>query len=155
MGFVAFGSRGVIGDRMVKWTVVVLLASIILACGGEHEEPYGMWHLSFLNGQAVLPQTQLTLELDDEDYSAFDGTNTTVGDYVYGKLEAGTGGSFFLRPSLRTDAGYFTLEAEEQAENYLEALKAGTEYRVVNGQLEVLDREGQTRLVLVRESGPR
>ena len=53
---------------------------------------------------------------------------------------------------LRTDAGCFTPDVKEQADNYRNALTTSSGYRVVDGRLEVLDREGQTLLVLVRES---
>ncbi len=134
------------------WIPLALLGLVVLGCGGADEDPYGKWQLSSLNEQPALPRTQLTLELDDNSFHAFDGTNTTNGSYVYGKLEAGTSGSFFLRHELSTEAGYFTPEDEEQGKNYLEALEMGEKYRVVDGQLEVLDREGQTMLVFVRES---
>ena len=83
-----------------------LLALVILACASADKDPYRKWQLSLLNGQSVLTQTQLTLELGETHYSGFDGCNTFSGNYVYGKLEAGAGGSFFLLPGLRTDAGF-------------------------------------------------
>ena len=132
------------------WISLALFGLLVLGCGGA--DPYGKWQLSSLNGQPALPWTQLTLELDDNSFHAFDGTNTTNGSYVYGTLEAGASGNFFLRHEETTEAGYPTPEDEEQAKNYLEALEMGEKYRVVDGQLEVLDREGQTMLVFVRES---
>ena len=98
------------------------------------------------------PQVRLTLELDENSYRGFDGTKTFEGNYVNGMLEAGTSGSFLLRPGFTTEAGYFTLEDIERAENYFNALMMGMKYRVENGQL---DGEGQTLLVFVRDSTPR
>ena len=50
-----------------------------------------------------------------------------------------------------TLVGYPTLENEERAENYRRALERGAEYRVVNGQLEVLGLDYRTLLIFVRE----
>ena len=118
---------------------MALLALVILACANTDKDPYGKWQLSLLNGQPVITQTQLTLELDDTNYSGFDGCNTFRGSYVYGTLEAGADGSFFLLPGFWTDAGCPTPDVKEQADSYRKAMTAGTRYRVVDGQLVVLD----------------
>ena len=136
---------------MVAWIIPVLLAPVLLGCGGA-EDPYGKWQLSSLNGQPVLSQRPLTLELDDSSYRGYDGSNTFGGDYVYGTLEAGQEGGFFLRINTMTLVGYPTPEDEERAESYLKSLETGTKYRVVNEQLEVLGLDDQTLLVFVRES---
>ena len=136
---------------MIKWTVIALLTAVVLDCGGAHEDLYGNWQLSLLHGEPVRSQRSLTLELRDDHYRGVDGCNNFSGTYVYGTLEAGTSGDFFLLPGLRTEAGCPSEELAEQADSYFDALISGTQYRVVDAQLEVLDWDGQTLLVFVRE----
>ena len=143
-------SGGYTGANVVAWILPVLLALVLLGCGGA-EDPYGKWQLSSLNGQPVLSQRPLTLELGDSSYRGYDGSNTFWGDYVYGTLEAGQDGTFFLRLNTMTLVGYPTPEDEERAESYRKSLEIGTKYRVVNGQLEVPGLDDQTLLVFVRE----
>ena len=137
---------------MIKWMVIALLAAaIVAACGGAQEYPYGNWQLSMLHGEPGLSQRPLTLELHNDNYSGRDGCNSFFGDYRYGTLEAGTSGDFFLLSGLRTEVGCPTEQLAKQADDYFDALISGTQYRVVNGQLEVLDWDNQPLLVFVRE----
>ena len=136
---------------MVKWTVIALLTAVVLACGGAHEDLYGNWQLSLLHGEPVRSQRPLTLELHDDHYRGGDGCNSFSGTYVYATLKSGASGDFILRPGLRTEAGCPTEDQADQADSYFDALISGTQYRVVDEELEVLDWDGQTLLVFVRE----
>ena len=74
------------------------------------------------------------------------------------RLSSGQMGCFSRPPFARTEKGCFFPDhanpnvVMDQADAYFSALTQGERYRVADDRLEILDGEGATRLVLVREA---
>ena len=128
----------------------------------------GVWLLEMLDGQPILEEKVVTLRISGDQIEGFDGCNRYGGPVYAGPKEdrtpvagtpvAGADEVFSFPSFLRTEkACYLTNHANpgvimEQGDAYISALMQGEGYRLVGDRLEILDGEGATRLVFVREA---
>ena len=110
------------------------------------------WVLQMLDGSPPIGGTFAWIKVDGHTFSGFDSCNTVGGKSEDGTTVASGDGEFTIPPSARTDIGCeFPLGIMDQADSYLELLKHGKTFRVVDDLLEILDEGGQTRLVFARQ----
>ena len=140
--------------------IIGLLAAGV-ACGGNSSpsgsgnlNPEGVtWVLQTLDGEPVLDGTFVWMRLYGDEFEGLDGCNRYFGGHKDGKPVASDDGGFDAPPDTRTLIGCDIPEGiHEQADRYLELLKQGESFRVVEDRLEILDGEGETRLVFVRQA---
>ncbi len=110
------------------------------------------WVLQMLDGSPPIEGTFAWLKVDGHTYSGFDGCNTFGGKSEDGTPVAGADGEFTIPPAASTLIGCESPHGIlDQADSYLELLKHGERFRVVDDILEILDEGGETRLVFVRQ----
>ena len=148
-----------IGLRVMLGTIGLLVAAI--ACGGDFStsvswtaSPEGVtWVLRSIYGEPVLDGTFVWMRLYGDAYEGLDGCNRYFGRHQDGKQVASTDGRFDAPPDTRTLIGCEVPEGIlEQADRYLELLRHGESFRVVDDRLEILDGEGEALLVFVRQA---
>ena len=104
-----------------------------------------------LDGSPLIEGTFAWLKVDGHTYSGFDGCNTFGGKSEDGTPVASADGEFTIPPAVSTLIGCeFPHGIMDQADSYLELLKHGERFRVVDDLLEILDEGGEARLVFVR-----
>ena len=109
--------------------------------------------LRTLDGEPTLDGTFVWMRLYGDEYEGLDGCNRYFGRHRDGKQVASTDGSFDAPPDTRTLIGCEVLEGIiEQADRYLELLRHGESFRVLDDRLEILDSEGEAQLVFVRQA---
>ena len=108
------------------------------------------WTLQTLDGNPVLGGTFVWLRLDGDMYSGFDGCNTFGGRFEDGKPVASGDGEFAAPPTFRTLIGC-SESIEGQGDSYIELLKQGDRFRVVDDRLEILEGGGEVRLIFVQQ----
>ena len=111
------------------------------------------WVLDSLDGHQLIEGTYAWVRFDKDTYGGFDGCNTFGGRTDSGTPVAGSDGSF-TTPSetLFTAIGCeFPEGILDQAENYFDLLRRGKRFSVEDDRLEILDIEGQVRLVFFRK----
>lgn len=140
--------------------LIGLLAAGV-ACGGNSSPPVSgilnpegvTWALQTLDGDPVLDGTFVWMRLYGDEFEGVDGCNRYFGGHQDGKPVASADGRFDAPPDTRTLIGCDIPEGIlEQADRYLELLKQGESFRVVDDRLEILDGESQTRLVFFRQA---
>ena len=110
------------------------------------------WVLQMLDGSPLIEGTFAWLKVDGHTYSGFDGCNTFGGKSEDGTPVASADGEFTIPPAVSTLIGCeFPHGIMDQADSYLELLKHGERFRVVDDLLEILDEGGEARLVFVRQ----
>ena len=110
------------------------------------------WVLRMLDGSPPIEGTFAWLKVDGHAYSGFDSCNTFGGESEDGTPVASGDGEFTIPPAVSTLIGCeFPHGIMDQADSYLELLKHGERFRVVDDLLEILDGGGETRLVFVRQ----
>ena len=111
------------------------------------------WVLDSLDGHPLIEGTYAWVWFAKDKYSGFDGCNMFGARNDSGTPVAGNDGSF-TTPS-ETVSTLIGCESPEgildQADNYLELLRRGKRFSVENDRLEILDIEGQVRLVFFRK----
>ena len=110
------------------------------------------WVLQMLDGSPLIEGTFAWLKVDGHTYGGFDSCNTFGGKSEDGTPVASADGEFTIPPAVSTLIGCeFPHGIMDQADRFLELLKHGERFRVVDNLLEILDGEGETRLVFVRQ----
>ena len=110
------------------------------------------WVLQMLDGSPLIEGTFAWLKVDGHTYSGFDGCNTFGGKSEDGTPVASADGEFTIPPAVSTLIGCeFPHGIMDQADSYLELLKHGERFRVVDDLLWILDEGGEARLVFVRQ----
>ena len=117
----------------------------------------GTWVLELLDDQPIFEESTITLRVTGDRFDGFDGCNRYGRLFVEGTEDEapvfGTDGVFSLPSFAVTEIGCRGVEGVmEQADAYISALTRGERYSVSGDRLEILDGEGATRLVLVREA---
>jgi heat shock protein HslJ len=140
--------------RQYRWIALSsLLLTVILASAcapvgpptGSQQPPLAgtEWLLVQINGQPPLAGTQVTLIFEEANLGGNTGCNHFGGDYTSspdGKLSIGT--------LVQTEM--YCMEPEgvmAQEVMYQERLRQASSYQVVDGQLEILNSQGETILV--------
>ena len=110
------------------------------------------WVLHRLDGSPPIAGTFAWLNLDGDTYNGVDGCNEFGGRSENGSPVAGADGEF-TAPSTWSTARLCQIPGGimGQADIYLELLKQGERFRVVDERLEILDATSETRLVFVRQ----
>ena len=103
------------------------------------------WLLTSLDGDELLPKTEITLEIDKEQAGGSSGCN-----FYGGEVDKMADGSFVWPGAGMTDIGCSgeVLRQETRYQNLLDEVEA---YRIEEDRLEMMDGEGQTRLVFRQE----
>ena len=121
----------------------------------------GVWLLELLDGQPIIEKSVVTMRINGDQIEGFDGCNHYQGPIYVGPIEDGTpvagtpvagpDGVFSLPSYAVSEVGCGESRGS-QADEYWSALHRGERYRVAGDRLEILDGEGATRLVFVREA---
>ena len=118
----------------------------------------GVWLLELLDGQPIIEKSVVRMRINGDQIEGFDGCNHYQGPIYAGPIEDRNGtpvaspdGVFSLPPSYAVSDVGCEESRVSQADEYWSALTQGERYRVVDDRLEILDGEGATRLVFVRE----
>lgn len=120
----------------------------------------GTWFLDSVDGRPLIEEREITMRITGNELEGFDGCNRYGGVLEDETPVADAAGVFSLPPLLRTEKGCFLIDHAnpnaimDQADEYISALQRGERYRVADGRLEILDGEGVTRLVFLREAPP-
>ena len=118
----------------------------------------GIWVLDLVDDQPLIEERVVTLRIIGNGLDGYDGCNRYGGVFEDETPVAGADGVFSRPPFARTQKGCFFIDHAnpnvimDQADAYISALVQGERYRVADGRLEILDGEGATRLVFVREA---
>ena len=118
----------------------------------------GIWVLDLVDGRPVIEERVVTLRIIGNGLDGYDGCNRYGGVFGEETPVAGADGVFSRPPLLLTEKYCFVMDHADpdvivdQADAYISALIQGERYRVVGDRLEILDGEGATRLVFVREA---
>jgi len=107
------------------------------------------WVLVSLDGRPVIEDTYMFLRVDGNVMEGFDGCNSLWGRREDGAPVAKADGTFSGRQFGGTAIGCPD-PVEVQAERYQNALVDAERFRATRGQLEILDRAGNARLVFTR-----
>ena len=134
----------------------ILLAIAAAGCGDAGPAD-GVWLLELLDGQPIIEKSVVRMRINGDQIEGFDGCNHYQGPIYVVQIEDGNGtpvaspdGVFSLPSYAVSDVGCEESRSS-QADKYRSALHQGERYRVEGDRLEVLDGEGATRLVFVRE----
>ena len=121
----------------------------------------GTWVLELLDDQPIIEKSVVTMRINGDQIEGFDGCNHYQGPIYVGPIEDGTpvagtpvagpDGVFSLPSYAVSEVGCGESRGS-QADEYWSALHRGERYRVAGDRLEILDGEGATRLVFVREA---
>ena len=154
--------------RISKPIVVILAISafvaLVVACSGPSWEdplqPRITWVLESIKGNPILKEAPIYLTIYDSHLGGHDGCNSYgIGD-DYGLpispvISHPDGsymeGDFSGRDYGMTAAACPNDEVEEQSDAYGDAVTKGKTFRIQGNRLEILDEEGQTTLVFVRQ----
>ena len=111
------------------------------------------WLLQSLDGPPLIDGTFITLTLNGDRYSGFDGCNTFGGRHDDGTSVASPDGTF-TTPN-ETASTLIGCRAPEgildQAGAYLMALRQSSRFRLTENRLETLDESGEVRLVFLHQ----
>ncbi len=131
--------------KLYRLIVVVLLGLMVLSACAPAAQPgkhvsldNSAWVLEQLNGQAALPNSQITLQFSKDQVSGSDGCNRYQGFYEIkdNKIKFSEDMAVTL---MACDQSVM-----DQGAAYLAALKSSTSVRVSENTLELLDAKGKT-----------
>ena len=148
--------------RLAVLLVITGLLASSVACGregpsqsdSETASPEGVtWVLQTMYGAPVVDGTFVWLRIDGDDYGGVDGCNRYGGANRNGRPVVGDKGDFDPQPMYWTEAlCEFPDGVMEQADEYRRLLgRQGQSFRVEGDRLEILDWEGESGLVFVRQ----
>ena len=109
------------------------------------------WVLYSLDGRPLIEGTFITLSLNGDQYSGFDGCNTFGGRHDDGAPVASPDGAF-ATPNGTASTLIGCQDPEgilDQADAYMMALRQSNSYRLAEERLEILDEAGRVRLVFI------
>ena len=118
----------------------------------------GIWILDLVDGRPVIEETVVILRITGNQLDGFGGCNRYGGAFEVETPVAGADGDFSIPPFLVTEKWCgFVDRADsdvivDQEDAYISALTRGERYHVAGDRLEIMDGEGATRLVFVREA---
>ena len=114
---------------------------------------HATWVLDSLDGRPLIEESIVTLKVDENRFGGFDGCNSYGGRSEDETSIADADGMFSGLPLEKTAIGCVEPEGiMDQTDAYTSALMQGQSFRVVGDRLEIFDRGGAARLVLVREA---
>lgn len=136
-------------SSILKKVVVILFVSVLVlaACQPQGASPEGViWKLDELNGNILLPNTNIVLNFDGNRLSGNDGCNSFGGSYTL-KGNNLTIGEDLMSTMMACDESIM-----QQAGNFTNALMNTKKYKVVNDRLQLLDKEGKVMAVFSVQS---
>ena len=112
----------------------------------------GIWVLESLDGQPVIENSFVMLNVNEDLATGFDGCNRYGGQSVDGAPVFDAHGKFSAPPGSRTAIGCVEPEGVlDQADAYFSTLMRLDRFRVSGDRLEILDSGGAAKLVFVRQ----
>lgn len=108
--------------RMLTLTLLLALAFVLAACAKGAALPSGTWNLVSLNGSAVIPDTELTIEFSDGQVAGSSGCNAFGGAYTQ------NGSDLQFGEMATTLMACLDTGVMEQESAYLAALQAVTTF---------------------------
>ena len=112
----------------------------------------GIWVLESMDGQPVIENSFVMLNVNEDLATGFDGCNRYGGQSVDGAPVFDADRKFSAPPVGGTDMDCVEPEGVmDQAEAYISTLMRMDRFRVSGDRLEILDSEGAARLVFVRQ----
>ena len=117
---------------------------------------YGAWVLESLDGGPIIDETFVRIEVGEDQFSGYDGCN-----WITGFSEDGVRAPAIFKNGALSLPHQFATTVQlcngpsgimEQAEAFSSALSAGETYRVTGERLEIIDGDGDIRLVFVKQS---
>ena len=113
----------------------------------------GIWVLESIDGQPVIENSFVMLNVNEDLATGFDGCNRYGGQSVDGAPVFDVHGKFSAPPGPRTQMDCAVPEGlMDQADAYFSILMRLDTFRISGDRLEILDSEGATRLVFVRQA---
>ena len=113
----------------------------------------GIWVLESIDGQPVIENTFVMLNVNEDLATGFDGCNRYGGRSVDGTPVFDVHGKFSAPPGSRTQMDCAAPEGlTDQADAYFSTLMRLDRFRISGDRLEILDSEGAARLVFVRQA---
>ena len=110
------------------------------------------WTLESLDGRPLIEESSIILKMSEDGFVGFDGCNHYDGRSKDGAPIADADGRFSVQDGFRTEQHCPEPQGiMEQADAYISALWQGERFRIVDDRLEILDSEGATRLVFVKQ----
>ena len=111
------------------------------------------WTLKSLDGRPLIEESYIELRLDGDEFMGFDGCNRYGGRSKDGAPIAYADGMFSVAGADRTERDCSEPQGiMAQADAYISALVQGERFRIVNDGLEILDSDGATRLIFVKQA---
>ena len=133
----------------------------MMSCSGvppEHKEfsGYGTWILESLDGAPIIDETFLSIEIGEDQFRGYDGCNWMTGFSEEDLRAPATfeNGALSLPHQFTTTLRLCNGPSGvmEQAEVFSSALFAGETYRITDERLEIIDSDGDVRLVFVKQT---
>lgn len=156
--------------KISKPIIVLLAIGAFIALAGACEkptwedllQPHITWVLESIDGSPVIEEVPVVLTINDDWIGGHDGCNSywfsDEYDPPFAPMATEPNGSFMKGNFLGGHIGSTALFCDgfgglaEQTDAYHEALREGNTFRIQDNQLEILDSEGQTTLVFLRQS---
>ena len=141
--------------RTVQLAFLVVLVLLAAGCTPSDKMPQLVdtaWVLTWLDDSSPIDGTQVTLKFKAEYLSGTMGCNGYGGGPDSGGYTASGNGTFTLSRPFAVTVQLCSEPAGimEQEAAYIEALLDAREYRVVDDLLELIDEDGEVRLVFAR-----
>ena len=144
---------------------IIASLAVVAACSSPTWEdplqPSITWVLESINGNPIIKEVPIVLTIGDDWVGGHDGCNSywfsDEYDPPFAPVVTGSNGSFMEGEFLGGHTGSTALFCEgiegimEQTDAYDKALREGSTFRIQDNQLEILDNDGQTTLVFVRQ----
>ena len=115
---------------------ILILGIIMSACSSNPSLDGTNWKLTHLAGQAVLTETEVTLNLDKETLGGNDGCNSYGGSYT------SDGTTIKIGKDIISTLMYCNDQIQTQTNAFYQALLDATTYKLTSGKLSLLDSSG-------------
>ena len=142
----------------IKRTILVgatlVLTVLLAACANEKADqspeendvlPDSEWVLTWLNGDALIEGTEITLNFEETSLDGSAGCNTYGGSYTASEGSLSLSGVYATEMGCPEPQGIL-----DQEQAYLNALNAAASFQVDGERLEVYDESGALTLAFVR-----
>lgn len=140
--------------RTVLVGATLVLTVLLAACANETADqspeendvlPDSEWVLTLLNGDALIEDTEITLNFEETSLDGSAGCNTYGGSYTASEGSLSLSGVYATEMGCPEPQGIL-----DQEQAYLNALNAAASFQVDGEQMEVYDESGALTLAFVR-----
>ncbi len=115
---------------------IVVLGILLTACSSNLSLNGTKWRLTHLEGQPVLTETEVTLNLDSGTLGGNDGCNSYGGSYT------SEGGSIKVGKDIISTMMYCNEQIQTQTNAFYQALLEASAFKLTSGKLIFLDSSG-------------